>query len=97
MPNEDVQLCLEQIAAVCAHLSKVDALPQETPGYILGGFTRCSVVEFKDIHKLLATTNKVCQMQAVSGRWDSVATLAAVTKLCSEANEVFYSLNSTNK
>jgi hypothetical protein len=82
---------------MCARLAKVDALPQETPGYILEGFTWCLVVEFRDIHKLLATTNKVHHMQAVSGRRDGTATLAAVTKLCSEANEVFYSFNFTNK
>jgi hypothetical protein len=97
VPNEDVRICLEQIAAVCPHLAKVDALPQEAPEYILKGFTWCLVVEFRDIHKLLATTDKVRQMRAVSGRRDSAATLAAVTKLCSEANEVFSSLNLTNK
>ncbi len=74
--NEDVQICLEQIAAVCVHLAKVDALTQEIPGYILEGFTQCLVVEFRDIHKLLATTNKVHQMWAVSERQDSIATLA---------------------
>jgi hypothetical protein len=68
VPNEDVQICSEKIAAMCAHLAKFDALPEETPGYILEGFTWCMVVEFKDIHKLLATTCKVRQMRAVSGR-----------------------------
>ena len=97
VPNEDVRLCAEQIAAVCARLAEVDALPQEVPGYILEGFTRCSVVEFRDIHKLLYTTDKVRQMRAVSGRRDSNTTLAAVQKLCSEANDVFHSLNLTNK
>ena len=82
---------------MCARLAEVDALPQEVPGYILEGFTRCSVVEFRDIHKLLYTTDKVRQMQAVSGRRDSNTTLAAVQKLCSEANDVFHSLNLTNK
>jgi hypothetical protein len=31
VPNEDVQLCLEQIAAIGAHLAKGDALLQEAP------------------------------------------------------------------
>jgi hypothetical protein len=97
VPNEDVRLCAEQIAAVCARLAEVDALPQEVPGYILEGFTRCSVVEFRDIHKLLYTTDKVRQMRAVSGKRDSNTTLVAVQKLCSEANDVFHSLNLTNK
>ena len=60
----------------------VDALPQETLGYILEGFTQCSVVEFRDIHKLLTTTNKVGQMQAVSVKRDGTTSLAAVQKLC---------------
>jgi hypothetical protein len=97
VPNEDVQLCLKQIAAVCVQLAKVDALPQEAPGCILEGFIQYLVVEFRDIHKLLATTNKVCHMQAVSGRRGSTTTLAAVHKLCSKANEVFHSLNLTNE
>ena len=97
VPNEDVRLCSEQINAVCARLAEVDQLPQESTTFILEGFTRCSVVEFKDIHKLLATTKKVCQMRVQTGRRDSSATLAAVNKLCSEACEVFHSLNLTNK
>lgn len=97
VPNEDVRVCAEQLNAVCARLAEVDALPQETTGFILEGFTRCSVVEFRDIHKLLATTLKVRQMRAVTGRRDSSTTLAEVQKLCSEACEVFHSLNLTNK
>jgi hypothetical protein len=54
-------------------------------------------VEFKEIHKLLNTANKVHQMQAVSGKQDRNTTFAAVQKLCSEANVVFHSLNLTNK
>jgi hypothetical protein len=54
-------------------------------------------VEFKEIHKLLNTANKVRQMRAVSGKQDSNTTLVAVQKLCSKANDVFHSLNLTNK
>ena len=67
VPNEDVQLCAEQIAAECARLAKVDTLPQEVLGYILEGFTRhCLVVDFRYIHRLINTANKVCQMRAIS-------------------------------
>ncbi len=76
------------------HWAKVDTLPQEVPGYILEGFTRSLVVELKEIHKLLNTADKV--QPAVSGKQDSNTTLAAVQKLCSEANDVFHSLNLTN-
>jgi hypothetical protein len=54
-------------------------------------------VEFKEIHKLLNTANKVRQMQAVSGKRDSNTTLTAVQKLCSKANDMFHSLKLTNK
>jgi hypothetical protein len=89
VPNEDV-------AAVCACLAKVDALPQEVPGYILMGFTQCSVVEFKKIHKLLNTDNKVRQMWPVSGKQDSKTTLGAVQKVFSKANDLFHSLNTSS-
>jgi hypothetical protein len=97
VPNEDVWVCTEQLNAVCACLSEVDALPQETTGFILEGFTCCSVVKFWDIYKLLATTLKVHQMRAVTRRHDSSTTLAELQKLCSKACEVFHSLNLTNK
>jgi hypothetical protein len=82
---------------VCARLAEVNALPQESTGFILEGFTHCSIVVSWDIHKLLATTLKVCQMRAVTRRRDSSATLAEVQKLCSKACEVFHSINLTNK
>ncbi len=82
---------------MCARLAEVDALPQEVPGYILEGFTRCLVVKFRDIHRLLNTANKVHQMRAVTRKQNSKETLASVVKLCSEANCVFHSLNLMNK
>ncbi len=92
VPNEDVCLCTEQLNlnAVCARLAEVDQLPQESTTFILQGFTCYSAVEFKHIHKLLATTEKVRQMRVQTRRRDSSATLAAVNKLCSEACEVFH-------
>ncbi len=82
---------------MCACLAKVKTLPQEVPGYILEGFTWCFVVEFRDIHKLLNAADKVCQMQAVTRKQNSKETLASVVKVCSEANDVFHSINLTNK
>jgi hypothetical protein len=63
----------------------------------LEGFTQCLVVEFKEIHKLFNTADKVRQMRAVSGQQDSNTTLAAVQKICSKANDMFHSLNLTKK
>ncbi len=67
VPNEDVRVCSKQLIAVCTRLAEVDALPQESIGFILEGLTPCSVPEFKDIHRLLCTTHKVCQMRTVEG------------------------------
>ncbi len=61
------------------------------------GFTLFSVVEFRDIHRLLNTADKVCQMWAVTVKQNSKETLASVVKLCSKASDVFHSLNLTNK
>ena len=97
VPNKDVHVCSEQLVAMCTCLAQVDALPQESNGFILEGLTRCSVPEFKDIHRLLCTTHKVCQMRAVTGRRDSSATLARIQKICKEACEMFHSMNLTNK
>ncbi len=97
VPTEIVQLCAEQIAAMCACLAKVHALPQEVPGYILEGFTQCLVVEFRDIHRFLNTANIVHQMRAITRKWNSKETLASVVKHCREANNVFHFLNLTNK
>jgi hypothetical protein len=48
VPNKDVRVCYEQLIAMCMHLAEVNALPQESIGFILEGLTRCSVPEFKD-------------------------------------------------
>ena len=98
VPNKNVCVCSEQLVAVCTHLAEVDALPQESIGFILEGLTRCSVPEFKDdIHRLLCTNHKVCQMRAVIGRRDSFTTLAHIQKICKEACKVLHSMNLTNK
>ncbi len=54
-------------------------------------------MEFKEIHKLLNTANKVSQKRAVSGKRDINTTLEAIQKLYSKANDMFHSLNLTNK
>ncbi len=97
VPNKDVCVCSEQLVAMCTRLVEVDALPQESIGFILEGMTRCSVLEFKDIQRLLCTTHKVCKMRAVTGRRDSSATLALIQRICKEACEVSHSMNLTNK
>jgi hypothetical protein len=47
VPNEDVRICSKQLIAVCTRLAEVDALPQESIGFILEGLTRCSVPGLK--------------------------------------------------
>ena len=97
VPNEDVRICAEQIVAVSARLAEVDALPHESAGQILEGFTRCSVPDFRDMHKMLITAENIRQIRAVGGKRDSTATLDAIKKLCSEAVDYFHVLNLSNK
>jgi hypothetical protein len=97
VPTEDVRVCSGQLVAMCTRLAEVNALPQESIGFILEGLTCCSVLEFKDIHRLLCTTHKVCQMRAVTGRRDSSATLAHIQRICQKACKVLHSMNLTNK
>jgi hypothetical protein len=56
VPNEDVRATTEQIIAVAERLSKVSALPSESTHHILEGFTRCSVLAFRQTfaHLLVA-------------------------------------------
>ncbi len=96
-PNKDIQVCTEQLLAVSACLVEVDALPHKAVGQIMEGFTCCSVAEFRDMHKLLSTTERICQICVLGGKRDSSITFAAIKKLCSEASEFFHVLNLSNK
>ncbi len=97
VPNKDVQVCTEQLLAVSARLVEVVTLPHKAAGQILEGFTRCSIVEFMDMHKLLSTTERICQICVAGGKQDSFITFAAIKKLCSKAGEFFHVLNLLNK
>jgi hypothetical protein len=97
VPNKDVQDCTEQLLAVSARLAEVDALPHKAVGQILEGITCCSIAEFRDMHKLLSTTERIRQIPVKGGKWDSSITFAAIKKLCSKASEFFHVLNLLNK
>jgi hypothetical protein len=45
VPNKDVRVCPEQLVAMCTRLAEVDALPQESIGFILEGLTHCSLCQ----------------------------------------------------
>ncbi len=49
------------------------------------------------MHKLLSTTERICQTRATGGKRDSSITFAAIKKLCSKASELFHILNLLNK
>ncbi len=49
VPNRDVHVVMEQIVAVVEQLAKISALPTECTVQILEGFTRCSVLTFKEV------------------------------------------------
>ncbi len=80
-----------------ARPAEVDALPHKGLGQILEVITHCSVPDFWDMHKMLITTERICQMHTMRGKRDSSVTLAAIKKLCSEAVDYFHILNLLNK
>ena len=80
-----------------ARLAEVDALPHEAVGQILEGITCCSIVGFRDMHKLLSTTKRICQIHVAEWKRDSSIAFAAIKKLCSKASEFFHVLNLLNK
>jgi hypothetical protein len=97
VPNKDVPVCTEQLLAVSTHLAEVDALPHKAAGQILEGFTCCSVVEFRDMYKLLSTTERIRQIRVAGGKRNSPVTFASIKKLCSKASEFFHILNLSKK
>jgi hypothetical protein len=72
---------------VSARLAEVDALPHEAAGRILEGCTCCSVAEFRDMHKLLSTTERIHQIRVAGGKGiassPSLPLRSFVTKLVS--------------
>jgi hypothetical protein len=56
VPNEDVHAATKQIIGVAERLAKESALPSESTRHILEGFTRCSVIVFRQTfaHLLVA-------------------------------------------
>jgi hypothetical protein len=56
VPNEDVRAATKQIIGVAERLAKESALPSESTRHILEGFTRCSVIVFRQTfaHLLVA-------------------------------------------
>ncbi len=90
--------CMPKRLLLCVHIwPKLTHYLRRYLAIFLEGFTQFLVVEFKEIHKLFNTANKVRQMRVVNEKRGSKTTLAAVQKLCSKANDVFHSLNMTNQ
>jgi hypothetical protein len=95
VPNEDVRAATEQIVAVAERLAEVSALPTEVTVQILEGFTKCSVISFKETFKHLLVTERLRQLRTLTPLHDS-SRLGGIKKLCKEANEMFNALNVSN-
>jgi hypothetical protein len=96
VPNEDVLAATEQIIAVAERLAKVSALPSESTRHILEGFTRCSVIVFRQNFAHLLVAERLQQLYYLTNQNDSTC-LFDIKKLCKEANNLFNSLNVSNE
>jgi hypothetical protein len=92
VPNEDVRH--EQILAVAERLAEVSALPTEVTVQILEGFTRCSVLIFKQTFSHLLVGERLKQLCTITclSLHDNTR-LGGIKTLCKEANDMFNSLN----
>ena len=96
VPNEDVRVATEQIIAVAERLAEVSSLPTEVTAQILEGFTKCSVLTFKETFKHLLVAERLRQLRTLSTLHDS-SRLGGIKKLCKEANDMFNALNVSNE
>jgi hypothetical protein len=96
VPNEDVCADMEQIIAVAERLADVSALPSESTRHILEGFTRCSVIVFRQTFAHLLVAERLQQLRYLTNQNDS-SRLIDIKKLCKEDNDLFNSLNVSNK
>jgi hypothetical protein len=96
VPNEDVRAATEQIIAVAERLAKVSAFPSESTQHILQGFTRCSVIIFRQTFAHLLVAERLQQLRYLTDQNDS-SRLIDIKMLCKEANDLFNSLNVLNE
>ena len=96
VPNENVRVATEQIIAVAERLAEVSALPSESTRHILEGFTRCSVIVFRQTFAHLLVAERLQQLRYLTNRNDS-SRLIDIKRLCKEANDLFNSLNVSNE
>jgi len=96
VPNEDVRAATEQITAVTERLAEVSALPSKSTRHILEGFTRCSVIVFRQTFAHLPVAERLQQLHYLTNRNDS-SHLIDIKKLFKEANDLFNSLNVSNE
>ena len=77
-------------------MAKVSALPSESTRHILEGFTRCSVIVFRQTFAHLLVAERLQQLRYLTNRNDS-SLLIDIKRLCKEANDLFNSLNISNE
>jgi len=96
VPNEDVRAATEQIIAAAERLAEVSALPSKSTHHILEGFTRCSVIVFRQTFAHLLVAERLQQLHYLTNRNDS-SRLIDIKTLCKEANDLFNSLTVSNE
>jgi hypothetical protein len=91
VPNEDVCAATEQIISIAERLAKVSVLPSESTRHILEGFTRCSVIIFRQTFAHLLVAERLRQLCYLTNQNGS-SRLIDIKALCKEANDLFNSL-----
>jgi hypothetical protein len=90
VPNEDVCVVTEQLAAVAERLAKVAALPCECTVQLLEGLTKCSVTVFRQTFSHLLVGEHLRQLCTLTSFHDSSCLGGIkIKKLCKEANDMF--------
>ncbi len=87
---------MEQIIAVTERLAEVSALPSKSTRHILEGFSRCSVIIFRQTFAYQLVAKRLQQLRYLTNRNDS-SRLTNIRTLCKEANGLFNSLNVSNE
>ncbi len=95
MRGENVVIVKKEIVAVCTHLNKVNAVPEETVVDFLTGLMHCSVPKFKKLSQFFLQVAHAEALDANNSFKDD--TLKEVKTLLSRAIESYHAICTTGK
>ncbi len=102
--GENVSVITKQLHAAVVSLDEVGALPDETYGDILRGFTKCSNEDFKAVFQHLLTQERIDHFSSRSpiatssyGSPSSEPTIAKIKRILCDANDLYNNFATSNK